>query len=42
MYGLEYALFFGVPSNKLELDGTSRWTFPFSSRGGRGTFSALA
>jgi hypothetical protein len=33
MYGLEYALFFGVPDNKLELiKGTSRWVFPFSSR----------
>jgi hypothetical protein len=33
MYGLEYGLFFGVASNKLELiDGTSRWTFPFSNR----------
>jgi hypothetical protein len=33
MYGLEYALFFGVPSNKLELiHGKSRWSFPFSSR----------
>ncbi|HUY36306.1 MAG TPA: Uma2 family endonuclease [Pirellulales bacterium] len=33
MYGLEYALFFGVPENKLELiDGSSRWAFPFSSR----------
>ena len=33
MYGLEYALFFGVPSNKLELiDGASRWAFPFSNR----------
>jgi hypothetical protein len=32
-YGLEYALFFGVPSNKIELmDGTSRWAFPFLSR----------
>lgn len=32
-YGLEYALFFGVPGNKLELiDGTSRWAFPFLSR----------
>ena len=32
-YGLEYALFFGVPNNKLELiDGTSRWAFPFLSR----------
>jgi hypothetical protein len=33
MYGLEYALFFGVPSNKLELiDGFSHWSFPFQSR----------
>jgi len=33
MYGLEYALFFGVPENKLELiHGTSRWAFPFLSR----------
>lgn len=32
-YGLEYALFFGVPSNKIELlDGTSRWAFPFLRR----------
>lgn len=32
-YGLEYALFFGVPGNKIELlDGTSRWSFPFLSR----------
>src|SRR5690349_20221321 len=32
-YGLEYALFFGVPGNKLELiNGTSRWAFPFLSR----------
>jgi hypothetical protein len=32
-YGLEYALFFGVPENKIELiDGTSRWVFPFLSR----------
>jgi hypothetical protein len=32
-YGLEYALFFGVPSNKVELiHGTSRWAFPFLSR----------
>lgn len=33
-YGLEYALFFGVPDNKIELwDGVARWAFPFSSRG---------
>jgi hypothetical protein len=33
MYGLEYALFFGVPSNKLELiNGFSHWSFPFASR----------
>ena len=33
MYGLEYALFFGVPDNKVELlDGTSRWAFPFTNR----------
>lgn len=33
MYGLEYALFFGVPSNKVELiDGMCRWAFPFDSR----------
>lgn len=33
-YGLEYALFFGVPENKLErIHGTSRWAFPFRSRG---------
>jgi hypothetical protein len=33
MYGLEYALFFGVPNGKLELiRGTSRWAFPFLSR----------
>jgi hypothetical protein len=33
MYGLEYALFFGVPGNKLELiNGTPRWAFPFASR----------
>src|SRR5438552_3941239 len=33
MYGLEYALFFGVPDNKLELlDGGSRWAFPFATR----------
>ena len=32
-YGLEYALFFGVPSNKIELiHGVSRWAFPFLSR----------
>src|SRR5215469_2343171 len=32
-YGLEYALFFGVPNNKVELiHGTSRWAFPFLSR----------
>src|SRR5438105_4588357 len=32
-YGLEYALFFGVPDNKLELiHGNSRWAFPFLSR----------
>ncbi len=32
-YGLEYALFFGVPNNKLELiHGASRWAFPFLSR----------
>jgi Uma2 family endonuclease len=32
-YGLEYALFFGVPGNKIELyDGTSHWGFPFLSR----------
>lgn len=31
--GLEYAMFFGVPDNKVELlDGTSRWAFPFSGR----------
>jgi hypothetical protein len=33
MYGLEYALFFGIPENKTELfDGRSRWAFPFRSR----------
>jgi hypothetical protein len=33
MYGLEYALFFGVPNNKVELiDGYSHWSFPFDSR----------
>lgn len=33
IFGLEYALFFGVPSNKLELiNGYSRWAFPFVSR----------
>jgi Uma2 family endonuclease len=33
LYGLEYALFFGVPENKVELiDGKSRWAFPFLSR----------
>jgi hypothetical protein len=32
-YGLEYALFFGVSQNKIEIiDGTSRWVFPFLSR----------
>jgi Uma2 family endonuclease len=32
-YGLEYALFFGVPSNKIELiHGVSRWAFPFLDR----------
>src|SRR5947207_3132757 len=32
-YGLEYALFFGVPDGKLELiRGGSRWVFPFVSR----------
>ena len=32
-YGLEYALFFGVPANKVELiHGASRWAFPFLSR----------
>lgn len=32
-YGLEYALLFGVPSNKIELwDGAARWGFPFLSR----------
>lgn len=31
-FGLEYALFFGVPGNKIELiRGTSRWAFPFLS-----------
>jgi Uma2 family endonuclease len=33
MYSLDFALFFGVPNNKLELiDNTSRWAFPFASR----------
>ena len=33
MYGLEYALFFGVPDGRVELvDGASRWAFPFLSR----------
>jgi len=33
LYGLEYALFFGVPDGKLELiEGKSRWAFPFLSR----------
>jgi Uma2 family endonuclease len=33
VYGLECALFFGVPDNKVELlGGTSRWAFPFASR----------
>src|SRR5262245_2100417 len=33
MYGLEYALFFGVPENKIELiDGRSYWSFPSQSR----------
>ncbi len=33
MWGLEYALLFGVPNNKLELiDGRSRCAFPFRSR----------
>jgi hypothetical protein len=33
MYGLEHALFFGVPDNKIELlEGGSRWAFPFASR----------
>ena len=32
-YGLEYVMFFGVPSNKTELiDGISHWRFPFRSR----------
>lgn len=32
-FGLEYALFFGVPDNKIELlEGESRWIFPFLSR----------
>lgn len=32
-YGLEYVLFFGVPSNKIELiRSMSRWAFPFLSR----------
>lgn len=32
-FGLEYVMFFGVPSNKLELiDGTSHWRFPFRDR----------
>ena len=33
MWGLEYALLFGVPNNKLELsDGRSRLAFPFLTR----------
>lgn len=33
MYSLEYALFFGVPDNKIELlEGGSRWAFPFAGR----------
>lgn len=33
MYGLEYALFFGVPENKCELiDGKSYWSFPSRNR----------
>lgn len=33
MYGLEHALYFGVPDNKIELlEGGSRWAFPFASR----------
>jgi hypothetical protein len=33
MWGLEYALLFGVPNNKLELiKGRSRLAFPFLSR----------
>lgn len=33
MYGLEYAMVFGVPDNKVELlEGGSRWAFPFKSR----------
>ncbi len=33
MYGLEYALYFGVPKNKIELlEGGSHWHFPFPTR----------
>ncbi len=33
IYGLEYVMFFGVPSNKLELiRGVSHWRFPFRGR----------
>jgi Uma2 family endonuclease len=33
MWSLEYALLFGVPGNKIEMDDArSRWAFPFSSR----------
>jgi hypothetical protein len=43
MYGLEYALFFGVPDNKGELiNGYSPWTFPFDSRESAETDSRMA
>jgi hypothetical protein len=33
MWGLEYALLFGIPGNKIELiRGRSRWAFPFARR----------
>jgi Uma2 family endonuclease len=33
MWGLEYALYFGIPNNKLEIfDSRSRWAFPFMDR----------
>src|SRR5262245_25442384 len=33
MWGLEYLMYFGVPSNKIELlEGHSRWAFPFITR----------
>lgn len=33
MFDLDYALYFGVPDNKIELlEGGSRWAFPFGNR----------